>query len=133
MKRILASITLLLLLVGLTACGTLAPNGAYQGDDVLYKADTVITTSYTVFDSFLKYEHANRAALSGRPEIKKAADHIRTNAKVWIGSAIALRDAYALNPTPDGNAQLQKALAVLRAALIESTRYLSENQNLLSP
>lgn len=120
------------MLTALCACGTLAP-GVYNKDEVLYRADTAITASYDVFDTFVTFEYINRAALASKPEIKKAADKIRANAKKWTDSAIVLREAYVAAPTPENRDALKASIAVIRAALLESTKYINENQTAKAP
>lgn len=125
MKKIMLSMLAILLLAG---CGTfkLAPAGAYT-DSVTYGADLSITTSYDVLHAFVKWEHDNAAALAGTPEIHAAANNIRKNAKQWIGSAIALRDAYAASPTAGNKSSLQTGLEVLSAAVAQATTYLVQS------
>ena len=127
MKKLIPSLFAVVMLTAFSACGTLAP-GVYNKDEILYRADTAITTSYDVLHTFVKFEYTNRAALASRPEIKKAADNIRAHAPLWIGSAIALREAYAAAPTPENRDKLQASIAVLRAALLEATNYLATSQ-----
>ena len=107
-------------------CRNLESGGAYNGDRALFEADTVIVTSYDTLHTFVKWEKDNRPALAAYPEIKRSADHIRANAKNWIASAIAAREAYSLAPTTDTRDDLTRAVAVLRAALTESVKYLNE-------
>jgi hypothetical protein len=104
-------------------CGTLDPAGPYHGDKVLYQTDGAITSSYELMHSFVAWELRNRAGLAGQPEITRAADNIRRHAKQWIGTATALRDAYAANPGPEHRA-LDQALAVLNEAAKQSAAYL---------
>lgn len=131
MKKIVTRLMLCLALVvvGFTESGCsrkLDPAGAYQGDKTLYNADKVISESYDVMSSFLKYEYSNRAALQATPEIGKAADNIRDNAQRWIKSAVALRDSYATNPTSENRSKLDQAVSVLRQAITEASRYLAK-------
>lgn len=114
----------LLLLPSMTGCADLAPNGAYHGDKALYAADRAIVGADDTIHEFVKWELSNREALAGTPEIRKAADELRKNARVWIGSAEALRDAYEANPTPENKVNLDQAMAVLDAALLEATKYM---------
>lgn len=109
-------------LLTLVACGTLAPGGAYQ-DKVLYSADLTIATSYDLVHSFVTWEYNNRASLAAMPQVTQAADNIRRNARQWFGSAIALRDAYAANPTSDTLSKLNAALEILRTAMNEAVKY----------
>lgn len=116
----------------LTACSTpqLAPGGVYQGNTVLYTMDNSIDTSYAFLDLFTKWENDNRVILSKRPEITKAADAIRINAPGWFKSAVACRDAYIASPTDTNQQKFTAALAVLRQAVTEATKYYLEANNL---
>lgn len=111
----------------LTGCNTtLAPDGAYHGDKVLYSADKTITSAYETLHTFVKWEFENRAALSKWPEIKEAADIVRTNAEGWISSARALRDSYAVAPSADNKLALNNGIDLLQTALAEATKYLDK-------
>lgn len=126
MKTIKLFLLPVLLLV-LAACGSLAPNGAYK-DKVLYDADLTITTAYDVMHTFVKWEFDNRPALKAVPEVTRAADSIRTNARKWLSSAIALRETYAANPNEANRDNLATALGLLRTAMTEATKYLVQTQ-----
>jgi hypothetical protein len=122
-----ALITVSLLTVSLftTGCGTLAPDGPYKGDKILHTADASIVTSAALLKNFVEFEFANRALLSREnPKIKDAADQVRRNAEKWVRSALLLRDAYAIAPTAENRAALERALRVLRAAVAESGNYI---------
>lgn len=106
-------------------CRTLAPDGEYHGDKVLFEADTAITTSYALVDTFLKWEADNRDALKVWPEIKTYADKLRTDYPYWHRTAIALRDAYAASPSDAQAANLQKSLSLLRTSLVEASGYMA--------
>ena len=125
---LLLAITVLIPTCSLTGCRILDPAGVYGTDQVLFNADTTIATSYDLLHSYVKWEFENRAALAGYPEVKQSADHIRANARPWIASALALRDAYAANPTGDNRDRLLQTLAVIRAALTEATKYMAQYQ-----
>jgi len=114
-------------------CGTLAPQGVYQGDKFLYDADLAITTGYEVMHRFVKWEYENRAVLKETPEIKKAADRVRAGAPEWIASAIKLRDAYKANPTEENRTAFQKALDTIRQAVREATGYLASREMNIPP
>jgi len=110
-------------LITLIGCAALDPAGPYEGDQVLYQADGAITSSYEILHAFVQWEHDRRPALAGAPEITAYADHVRAHSREWIASALALRDAYALDPS--GGAQdLQRALAILREAARQAAQYL---------
>lgn len=120
-KILLAIISVMML----ASCGSLDKSGAYKGDKTLYLADKTIVGSYSTMHSFVQWEFNNREALQDHPEIKQAADNVRLNAHRWVESAIALREAYAANPTAEGKSRLNQAIAFLQAALLESTKYLN--------
>lgn len=125
MKTQLRNLFLLLACAGFMAgCGTLAPEGVYQGDKALYDADLTIATAYDVLHTFVSWEKNNRALLTDFPAVTDYANTVRGGAKRWISSAIAVRDAYAANPTPEGRTALDKALAVLREAVRQASVYM---------
>ena len=111
------------LALGLSGCGTLDPGGPYQGDKFLYNADGVISSSYELLHAFVTWEAKERANLTGTPEVTTYADYVRANAKGWVQSAIAVRDAYAADPGKDP-VDLQRALAVLRESAAQAAKYL---------
>jgi hypothetical protein len=106
-----------------TGCANLA-DGAYSGDKVLYSADKAITEGKSLFDTFLRFEKNNRETLAQWPEVKASADEIRLNGKRWVKTAIALREAYAIEPTDETRAALEKSISVIRAALDNAALYI---------
>lgn len=106
--------------------GGVLPTGEMKAPDrVLYDADFAIATAHSVIHSFVKYEYENRAALASTPEVKKAADKMRAGAPGWLKSAIAVRDAYAKDPSDANRSALQKTLDVLQQAVLEANRNLA--------
>lgn len=125
MKKIFHTLGLIACIIALAGCANhLDSTGPYHGDQALYAAHQTITASYTVLDAFLKFELANREALKGTPEVTKLADDIRLHARDWWATAEALTDAYAANPTPANAVNLNKAIAIIQAALDQATKYL---------
>lgn len=106
----------------------LAPEGVYQGDTILFNAHRTILGAYDTLDTFVEWEYTNRAALAGQPEITKAADTIRRNAKTYLRSASNLAEAYASSPTPENRRSLENAISVLRQVLAEATAYMAARQ-----
>ncbi len=104
--------------------GDVGTDGPYHGDSVLYNADFVITRSYSVLHDFVSWEYQNRPLLVSNPGITEAADNVRKNSQTWIGSAIALRETYAVSPTADNKKSLLAAIAILQTALNEATKYM---------
>jgi len=127
MKSLLLGLLAAVASLAFTACGShdLDPAGAYQGDTFLYQADLTITTSYSLLNGFVSWEYQNRALLAGTPQVTKAADNIRAQAKQWFASAHALRAAYAVNPTPENKANLTKILGIIQAVLLEASTYMA--------
>lgn len=126
-KDPLLVLILVLFAVAFSGCQThLTPGGAYKDDKVLYETDKTIVTTYAALDSFLKWEHDNRATLSKFPEIRKVADEIRDNAPRWMQSAMNLREAYAAAPSQQSRDALYKSLAVLREALREAALHMAK-------
>lgn len=112
---------LILPLFLLTACVALQ-RGA---DPIVVRAEQTRSIAFLVFDTFLKAEHDNRAALAGTPEIHAAAEHIRVNGPKWIDDLTALIAVYKSNRTPENKANLATGLAVLSTALVTAEKYLT--------
>lgn len=125
-KQWLAILLGILTIAVIPGCGTLDKEGAYKGDKILYNADKMIVSSYEVLHAFVKWEYQNRASVS--KDVTKAADAVRANARKWISSASALREAYAGNPNDQNRTALVKSLDVLESAIAETMRYMYENQ-----
>lgn len=109
----------------------LAPQGVYAGDEMAFKADTAINHAHTMLDLFLKWEETNRdTLLRVYPEVFQLAERVRREAPQVELTAIALRDAYKLSPTPDNKSKLEAQLRLLRLALKETNKYLlADEQN----
>ncbi len=130
MKKLLSILTFAFIIGGgaltQTSCGTLDKSGVYAGDKTLYGTDVVISSSYELIHSFVLFAYQNSENLP--PEVNAAANRIRAQAPQWFSTALALRDAYKLNPTSENNSRMQQALDVLRAAVAESAKYLVAHQ-----
>lgn len=113
----------------LGGCKSLDPAGVYAGDQLLYKAEVVIPTSYELIHTFVTWERNNRELLTNNPGIKEAADKMRAQSPKWFATAHALRDAYKGDPTPENADALQKILNILRVALAEAQAYMIEATN----
>ena len=55
---------LLLIALGAAGCGTLSKDGPYHGEEILFRADQSITTTYTALNGFVLWEYQNRQVLS---------------------------------------------------------------------
>lgn len=127
--QIIGLLSLAVLLVAIPAgCGnsTLAPAGLYHGDKTLYAAEKATTSAYKEFQTFVKWEAEWRAVLP--VEVSRSADVVRANAKKWIDSAGALRDAYVRTPTAENKDKLELTLNIIDTALREAVKYMSDNK-----
>lgn len=122
---LLAVLALLLCSPGMT-CRQLDPAGVYQGDRFLFESEMAINTSYDMVKTFLTWEMNNREALAKFPEIGKAANRLRREYKGWHESAVALHDLYEINKTDENRTKLMNAISLLRAALAEATKYMTQ-------
>ena len=107
-------------------CRSLAPGGVYQGDKFLAQTEATITTSYTVVNTFLTWENDNRPWLATWPGITDAADKLRDDFPNWYRTANVMRDVYVAHPGDESAANLEKSIALLRAALVEATTYMTQ-------
>lgn len=122
----------LLLLVLLTSCATRLENttlkpSPYGGDAYLYRADQIIVLSYSELDEFVKWEK-NFRALINNPKVKAHADYVRANARKWVTSAIALREAYSKIPDANVQDELQAILNTITEAINQSLTYMAQNK-----
>lgn len=101
----------------------LSQTGPYHGDKILYNADKTISTSYKVMHDFVTWEYNNRNVLP--LQVTQAADAVRANAKKSIDAAIAVRDAYANQPSTEAGHSLDTALNILSASLAEATKLMA--------
>lgn len=124
---------MMLLLVMVAGCQTKLDPGPYEGDAVLFRAEQAIVETKDAMDTFLKWEHQNQAILATHPEIKQYADVVRVDGRVWLESAIALRNTYKANPTKETGAQLQTSLALLRTMLAEIATHLARHSTTPTP
>lgn len=122
---------LAILAIGLTGCGTLAPQGAYNGDKILYVADQTEVAAYTAVHAFVSFEYDNRAALAAHPEIKATADHVRMAAPKLFGDYDTARGLYLAEHSPDSQAGLAAAIAPLQALVTQSASFLLSSQILV--
>ncbi len=119
-----------MLFLGPIACQhKLDPAGVYKGDSILWDADGVIANGHDVLQGFVTWEEDNRATLAKvSPEIKKLADRIVEQGPSWFSSALALRDAYAADPSKPNKDALTTGIAVLKAAISEAQHYTTANK-----
>jgi hypothetical protein len=111
----------------LAGCGTLDSSGVYHGDKFLYDSDLAFNTAYQAFDSFEKFDLANRAVESAT--VQKEADYIRVNAPKWSSSYFTLRAAYLANPAGQSKTSISALLVDLQATLTVASQYLSNPQS----
>lgn len=114
-----------LTLIGL-ACLFVGCAAVQEGHDpVVVHAERTTALALEVFSTFDTWEFENRSVLAATPEIRKAADLIRSNAPNWLRTARAVTEAYKQNRTEEAKLNLDMALAVLRAGIVEAQRYLA--------
>ena len=95
------------------------------GDPIVVNAEKTTQIALDSFDSFLKYEYENRAALeSVNPQIHQYANYVRENAQKWLQSARSMTQAYKYNRNETNKANLQTAIAVLQAAVTQVGIYM---------
>lgn len=116
-----------------TSCQTKLDPGPYEGDAVLFRAEQAIVETKDAMDTFLKWEHQNQAVLAAYPEIKQYADVVRVDGRVWLESAIALRNTYKANPNDETRGKLQTSLALLRTMLAEIATHLARHKATVAP
>jgi hypothetical protein len=121
----LAALPFAIALLG-TGCSSIAPGN----DALVVNAERTTTLAVDTFDLFVKWEYDNRVVLSKVPEIRKAADHIRTNGPTWLTTARNLTKAYKSNRTLENKANLETAITVLRTALAEARTYLESGMEM---
>ena len=132
MKAITTTISAILISFALAACSgckTVAPGGAYDGDSFLYNAEATVNASYVVFDTFVKWEYDNRATLEAADakaaaEVKQAADHVRTNGRTIINSAIAAVELYKAAPNAMNKEKLSEVLRALQEEVNKAVKYI---------
>lgn len=114
MKRYLASIFFVAALLGApsillnTGCSTSA---VVTGDPVVVNSEKTIAIAFDTVDTFLRWELANRGAVS--PDVHAAAQAVRAKAPDAFRNARAVLRAYKTNRTPEQKALLDTWLATL--------------------
>lgn len=107
----------------LTGCGTLDPGGAYDSKP-LYTADASIVAVHDTLHAYVQWEYQMRGQCS--EAATKHADYIRLNVAQWRDTVMALRDAFAANPSEQNRAALDRYMAVIRTALTQATIYMTQ-------
>lgn len=117
--------------LGLAGCGTLAPQGAYNGDKILYVADQTEVAAYSAVHAFVSFEYDNRAALAAHSEIKATADHVRMIAPKLFVDYDTARGLYLAVHSADSQAGLAAAIAPLQTLVTQSASFLLSSQILV--
>lgn len=120
-----AALPLAVVLLG-SGCSAIAPGN----DALVVNAERTTTLAVDTFDLFVKWEHDNRAVLAKVPQIRKAADRIRTQAPTWLSTARSMTKAYKANRTLENKANLETAITLLRTALAEARVYLESGMEI---
>ncbi|AWI10323.1 hypothetical protein [Ereboglobus luteus] len=104
---------------------TLEEGGPYKGDTLLYRAELASVTSYELMNTFVKWEHDNRNLLSTHPEIKVAADRVRTEyPKVKAGLDAAI-EVYRQLPNDENKAKLSDIIKVVQTEVAKVSKYMN--------
>jgi hypothetical protein len=125
MRHITKLIACILVLCGPIGCKTSLEPGSYLGDQLLFDADTTLTTSFAIVDATLKWERDNRELLSSIPEIKQICDTIRAKAPAAFKAAFKARDAYEQSSTQANATTLDITLTTIRALANEASSLLT--------
>lgn len=123
MNRTKPFLPLIVAVLMLSGCASIAPGN----DAVVVNAERTTVLALDTFDLFLRWEFENRDALSAMPEIKQAADYVRTHAPAWLGTARDLTKAYKESRTPENKANLQTITALLRRAVANAQQYMPKD------
>ena len=107
------SIFAILCLLTLSGCVTPRPGN----QTVEIRAEQVLAVSAAALDSFLAFEHRRRADVP--PLVRDVARRVRLEAPKALDSANALRLAYKGNRTPQNEAGLLTALAMVETIVAE--------------
>lgn len=118
----------------LSSCSTLKPDA----DPVVVHAEQSLAIAHETFEIFLKLDDANRDFIrSNAPAVHTYAEYLRVkegNPPVqrnigWVESALAVKNAYKGNRTPENRASLSTALATLDRVLAETQRHLDNGKS----
>ena len=115
----LPNLTLSVLCILLVGCAAIKPGN----DPVVVRAEQTVKVAFEVCDSFLQWEHANRATVP--PEIQTYATALRDSGPIAFKTARTLTKAYKQNRSDENRANLDTALAVLLALQSESAAYIT--------
>jgi hypothetical protein len=104
----------------MAGCAQIQPDN----DPVIVNAERTTIIALETFDTFLQWEYENRLTLLAVPEIKRTADRIRVDGQQWLETARTMTKAYKETRADADKNNLLAAVAILRTALVEATRYL---------
>jgi hypothetical protein len=121
-KNVVTLAAMLPLSLALVGCSSIQPGN----DPVVVNAERTTQLAVDVFDTFLQWEYDNRQTLSATPEIRKAADFIRSHGPDWLQTARSMTRAYKQNRTPENKVNLETATTVLRTGIAEAQKYLGK-------
>jgi len=125
-RSFLALMLMAVMAIAFTGCkATLDPTGVYHGDAVLFKADQTIGLAYKTLNGFVTWEYKNRETLAKYPEVTKAADFVRLNARDWFLKAVQARELWKAVKSPENQSALETAIGVLDIALKDATTWMA--------
>jgi len=119
----MATVCLLIGLIGLTGCKTHIEQGPYAGQEKLYYVDASIASIADGLDAFLAWEAEHRAYLSDHPEITALANRIRKEAPSLLQEAVRLRDILAKEDNLAAKDEFDRIYRILHGMLEEALRY----------
>lgn len=94
-------------------------------DPLLVQAERTADMAFQTFDTFLRFEHDNQAALRRiDPAIHETAELIRREGPGWLTSLREATRAYKRERTADTEAGLKSALVMIQAALAQAQKHL---------
>lgn len=108
MKSANAHSLLIAFLMLVSGCSSIAPGS----DPIVVNAQRSMSASFDLVDAFLRWEHANRHAVTR--DVTDAADIIRTKFPPAFEATKSVLAAYRSNKTPESKADLMTWLATLR-------------------
>lgn len=113
--RTIAALTLAVLVVG---CSSIAPGN----DPFVVEAEKDLRTAFHVVDSFLAWEHANRATVGS--DATKTADHLRRQFPGYLASAKTVLESYKANKDPGTRGSLETWLTTINTAMLQALAHL---------
>jgi hypothetical protein len=111
-----------LLLAGVMGMLSSGCVGVAPGNDaVVVRAEQTAQASFDLFDNFLKWEYANRAAAP--QEVRAFGNRLRQEGPVAIRTLRLVTQTYKSNRTPENKASVESAMKALERLKEEVAKY----------